>query len=213
MSLALPCCRGSACPRRDVHWPRRDKDRPRHCTTLHPPLSWVKRAWQWCRHMIAVVWSAVVAQRRQSMGSAYIWGNWTKLNLENTVVGAVLEPKCQQERRRGSVTSFAWWWHWNSVLRSKRACKSDGGKWRSIPRRRNTLNKGCRAWRVLVPLEGAQQALWDELEAKEERYPSRCPQLRILHTQDRCKNNILPWKIKFLYFWSQKSHTHFWEMY
>lgn len=88
-----------------------------------------------------------------------------KLNLENSVMSAVLEP-----------IRHAGWECWR------------GEKWGNIPRR-NTLAKGSRAWKIFVPLENGKRiprkayaVSWRG--SRSDIHPPH-PQVRILNTPDR----------------------------
>lgn len=100
--------------------------------------------------------------------------------MENTVVSTVSKRACQAAGEcggGGGDERFCLEMTLELSIKIKRACKSDGGKWGDSPRR-NTLDTGCKAQKVLVPLEDAPRAPWDEQEGKEERFPFPCPQVR-----------------------------------
>lgn len=156
-------------------FPEQGETRTCHTTV---PLSLVL-----CEKIIAIVHAhdggGVWQRRRKPMGSVCIWSNQIKLNVENTVVSTVSKPACQAAREcgRGRDKPFCLEMTLELSIKIKRACKSDGGKWGDSPRR-NTLDTGCRARKVLVPLEDARRAPWDEQAGKEERFPLLCPQVR-----------------------------------
>lgn len=72
----------------------RDKDPPHHGATLHSPLLCMK-----ILEMVqaqgggGLVYSGGNRDGGRGIGSVYTWSNWMKLNLENNVVSAVLEPR------------------------------------------------------------------------------------------------------------------------
>lgn len=138
---------GSGCPRRDVHWTRKDKDR--HTSLPSPPTLVL------CEKIIAIVQAhdgdGVVATGKELQGPCICLEWLAKTEFGKHCSKYWIEAH-MQEYRRGS-DQFCLEMTLESALKSKRACKSDGGKWGNIPRR-NTLDKGCKAWKVLVPFRG-----------------------------------------------------------
>lgn len=122
-SLTLPRCWGSVCPRRDVHWPRRDEDRPHHCAILRPPLSWVKRAEQCFRPMTVAVRSAVLVPEKEVHGLSTYLEQLDKMEFGKhcgrCCLGAQMPGGPGMHEREWP--SSAWRWHWNSVLRPKKS--------------------------------------------------------------------------------------------